>query len=172
MPSAPEPSQCALHLMSCVLGFGKMWSVNLIYFLAKGKRQLTSLWSLTKVAFLPGKPGGRVVSPRMPAGLLPEFCQSPSALPTLTLAGDSGGYRASHGRVVGVEREEAGQDPVGTGWGCNPSPCLLGLLPPGCSLPVPCPLLGSLPHPTPPLSFRGAPGEKVVAPGLSQGPRG
>ena len=55
VPSAPEPNQCALHLMSSVLGFGQLWSVNLIYFLAKGGRQLTSLRSLTKVGFLPGK---------------------------------------------------------------------------------------------------------------------
>ena len=58
VPSAPDPSQCALHLMSSALGFGKMWSANLIYFLAKGRRQLTSLWSLTKVGFLLGKQSG------------------------------------------------------------------------------------------------------------------
>lgn len=37
VPSTPEPTTRCVHLMSSALGLEKMWSVDLIYFLAKKK---------------------------------------------------------------------------------------------------------------------------------------
>ena len=157
-------SQGALHLMSSAVGFGKMWSVNLIYFLAKNRWQLTSLWSLTKVGFLPGKQRGECgfsQDASKPAG---KFCHRPSALPTLTLTGGSGGHGTSHGGDRDVVMLV--QAPVKPGWGKSLSSCRL--LPPEHSVPI----SPSLNHPPPPplLFIRGDQRENVSATGLSRGP--
>lgn len=165
VPSAPEPSQCALPLMSSALGFGKMRSVNLIYFLAKGRRQLTSLQSLTKVGFLSGKrrresgfsqyasrPAARILSEPLCSAHLDTHrgLWGPESIPLRGMETQPGSSRSSRG----------------PGWGLIPSFCSLGLLPPGCSLPILCPLLES-----PTLMFvRGAHRGNVGARGLLQGP--
>lgn len=101
--------------------------------------------------------GGRVVSPSPPAGLLPEFCHSPSVLPTLTFARGYWGLESIPLRGIG-EVVRLVPDLAVSGGDRNPSSCWLGRLPSGTLAPHFMALSWSL---TSLLCISGVLGEKV-----------